>query len=223
MTQPIEFTQNGRNDSFISYHTYHTEYDLTEALTGQDEYSFKAIDEDLLTAFNSDVKDFNTGFTYFFSTGTTSELKNNKGSLEEDSYVSIFLNLLKNNTYEEGICGITEYQFLEFYTKKYELFNTVCNRVWQECYKSENQSIHAHYLNAIVNISEELDQSDIDLFLPFAVSALSHKDIRIKEAGVAMFERWDNSEHKGLLSKVDSTGVVWLDEYKNSVLEALGE
>jgi hypothetical protein len=130
------------------------------------------------------------------------------------------MTLIKSSPYDEGIWGVTDHELVNIYSRLGNGdFLDICNGLWAECFKAQNQSHHAQLLNVFVNIS---DVVDAESFLPYAISAIAHQDIRIKEAAIAMFERWDNPEHKPFLEKTSDSGIGWLDQYKHEVMESLG-
>lgn len=140
---------------------------------------------------------------------------------EIKSQIQRVLGLIKSFTYEEGVWGITDHELVKINDNLGKAdFLDICNGLWSECFKAKNQSDHAQLLNSFVNISDVVDS---EYFLPYAISAMAHHDVRIKEAAIAMFERWDNVEHRKLLANVSDTGISWLDKYKHDVLETLGD
>ncbi|WP_312654377.1 hypothetical protein [Proteiniclasticum sp.] len=72
---------------------------------------------------------------------------------------------------------------------------------------------------AILNILSNLSYHESEPYSMFiAGSALSRKNIRIKEMAVVMFEEWCNGEALEFLREME-TGVAWLDKYIASVIQ----
>lgn len=133
---------------------------------------------------------------------------------------SKFIYELKNSFFEEGHLSSADH-FLEGVFNKYDRDVTfdVINKAWLECYADENEMAYVHLLNVLQNISSVIGS---DRLLTFAISALAHKNIAIKEAAIAAIESWDDPNHKEVLSQVADSGLKWLDNYKYKVIENIG-
>ncbi|WP_370317467.1 hypothetical protein [Pseudoalteromonas sp.] len=159
----------------------------------------------------------------FSSKSNESKVQREESQKYTISLAQMLLNIISNSSYEVGILGQTEHELLNIYQNKYDLFEKVVARLWMLTYSSANDADHAHFLNALNNISEYLPEDTNNDFLTYAVSALKHKSVLIIETGIAMFERWDNPEHLKFLNVISEINIPWLDEYLEDVKSNLGE
>lgn len=159
----------------------------------------------------------------FSSKSNESKVQREESQKYTISLAQMLLNIISNSSYEVGILGQTEHELLNIYQNKYDLFEKVVARLWTVTYSSANDADHAHFLNALNNISEYLPEDTNNNFLTYAVSALKHKSVLIIETGIAMFERWDNPEHLKFLNVISEINIPWLDEYLEDVKSNLGE
>lgn len=127
---------------------------------------------------------------------------------------------IENSTYEEGKLSPADRE-LEDILEKHgaEVLYEVMNGLWERSYASKKHSDLGHFLNCVINMSFYVET---DYFLPYAISAIAHKDTFIREAGIAIVESWGDKKYKAHLENVADTGIEWLDGYKNEVIESLG-
>lgn len=129
--------------------------------------------------------------------------------------------LIKDHPFEDGQLSVVDHELsriLDAYGE--DVVVKVLRDLWKLCYIAKNQIEHAHFLNCIRNISYYVDP---DEFLTFAIAAIAHKDLLIREAGIATFESWDKEEHEFYLNSLADSGIKWLDDYKNEVMNLLGQ
>jgi len=128
--------------------------------------------------------------------------------------------MIKNTSYEDGQLSLVDHELKMIYEGEGESFlHSILNSLWRNCFTAINQAEHAQFLNCIQNISYYMDPS---VLLPYAVAATAHKNIQIKETGIATFEKWDMEEHKSILESIDTAELEWLEDYRLEVIANLG-
>lgn len=146
-------------------------------------------------------------------------IKSFEDSAEKSAY-KVF-SIIKDSSYQEGMNSRADVELDQILKNKGEgfLYETF-RELWKLCFRSKNSFDFAHFMNCVKNISHKVDESE---FLTYAVSAVAHKDILIRESGIAVFEGWDKKEFLPYLENLADTGVDWLDSYKYDVISSLGE
>jgi hypothetical protein len=178
-----------------------------------DEASYRSSDE--VSVFWKKLKQFGV-IPYTHATENKEDFE--KSSLT--TYVNRLVSAIKNSSYEDGCLSPADFvveQALESHGE--DFVYKIVNQAWQVFFVSANQDFHAHILNVVKNLSYKVDRS---LYVPIAIAAYSHKDVVTREAGLSVFESWDDPSHRDILESVADSGIEWLDSYKRDVIENLG-
>lgn len=130
-----------------------------------------------------------------------------------------FVQSLQNYPFEPGYQSFAdiELQFLRNDISESDFFLLI-QKVSKFCLSLRTNTEMLHYLNCLLNLAKDVDT---DVFFNCGLSAISHKDIEIKEAGIALFEKMANSEYAQVLENISDTGIDWLDKYKHDVIDDL--
>lgn len=130
-----------------------------------------------------------------------------------------FYNVLRNHTFEMGMISQGDIYLSKLYGEISEdVCNNILHKVWAKCFGGRVDDATAHFLHCLTKIGS---YSDTDYFVAIPISATRHVDIEIKEAGLAIFDSWADPKYLSVLEKVEDTGILWLDEYKHSIIEDL--
>ena len=151
-------------------------------------------------------------------TGYSSPYKLNIPDASASALADRIFYAIKNNSFDEGQLSVADLELEKVLNERgKEFFLSVLTLLWNRCYASDYLAF-AHFLNCIQNISYFISSEE---FVVYACTAISHKNLVVREAGVALFEQWDDPKHAPILENVADTGVPWLDSYKREVIEGL--
>lgn len=130
-----------------------------------------------------------------------------------------FVQSLQNYPFESGYNSFAD---IELQSIKNDIadseFFLLIQKISKFCLTLKTNTEMLHYLNCLLNLAKDVDT---DIFFNCGVAAISHKDIEIREAGIALFEKMANSTYADVLENIADTGIVWLDKYKNDVVNDL--
>ncbi|WAL79823.1 hypothetical protein [Shewanella sp. DAU305] len=126
---------------------------------------------------------------------------------------------LRNYPFEQGFNSFADIELMSLKNEVSEAdFYLLLPKIWTYCYSSRTTIEALHFLNCLLNLARDIDT---DAFCLCGVAAVSHKDLEIKEAGIALFEKMRNPKYCSTLENVGDTGIDWLDQYRLDVIDEL--
>lgn len=134
---------------------------------------------------------------------------------------SKFFQSLRMYPFEQGYNSFADIELISLKNDMSDSdFYLLLPKIWKICFSSSTTVEALHFLNCLLNLAKEIDS---DAFCFCGLSAISHKDLEIKEAGIALFEKLRDSNYCAILENVGDTGVDWLDQYRLDVISDLKE
>jgi hypothetical protein len=128
---------------------------------------------------------------------------------------------LRNYPFEQGYNSFADIELMSLKNEMSEAdFYILLPKIWMFCYSSRSTIESLHFLNCLLNLSKDIDS---DAFCFCGVAAISHRNLEIKEAGIALFEKMRSPKYCSILENVGTTGVEWLDQYRLDVISELKE
>lgn len=151
-------------------------------------------------------------------TNFSSPYKVNAPDASAEAFADRVFYAIRNSSFEEGQLSAADIELEKILNDKgKEFLLNVFTLLWNRCFAS-NYLAFAHFLNCVQNISYFVSS---DEFVVYACTAIAHKNLVVREAGVALFEQWDDPKYIHTLENIADTGVDWLDSYKREVIEGL--
>ena len=123
-----------------------------------------------------------------------------------------------SSDYEEGEINPTTIYMEKLYLEDAELFRNSFEKVWQDLYRMSSE----HHFCNFINISSDIEYDHLgnrgDSML---LAAFSHKSSILHEAALKVTEAWEQPSHVGYLEKISPFKLLYLEEYKEYVLNYL--
>lgn len=191
------------------------------------------LDGNILASFDvhSNFNVVNDSFGAFISTSSRNGSSSNnstpkvqESTLErfyEETSDRIIL-FFSESGYSEGIKSIAD-SIIEdtIETKGLHKAHNLVATLWRKSYCPDNskKNYAPAVLNCIANLSDKLDNKET--LATIAASALASLDIETQEAGIALFEYWDDVKFLSYLKGSQKSDSLSVREYKESVIEEL--
>jgi len=127
---------------------------------------------------------------------------------------------LKEFGIEPGFISPAEKVTLDYLSKygSKMVVSAIC-ALWRKAHKISHKDYRPDVLFLIASVSNQVGLDEFTAV--FADSALKDPNYELQEAAITLFEQLDEPKYLDYLTSHQDTGIDWLDEYKNSVIETL--
>lgn len=163
---------------------------------------------------NSVIRNINDNIT---SSNLTSSL-NSPFTLKDNEkiiYMNRIKTMLNNEQIEVGYSSLTENYIESILEDNPNLTKEVINSIYIENFADPA------FLHKLIEVVSNLDYEKMyPTNTILALGTLNHKDVRVQEASIASFEKWDDKKNLSVLQNIEFCNE-WLKEYAEEVIEYL--
>jgi len=175
--------------------------------------------------FSSQTDNVQDKYMQLLSSGTSAFLRSTSSTLSKDRNRDLRVNecsqtiidFVLSEEYVEGQISKTQLYIESIYCQDKSLLRDSFQKSWLAIYSRGEYAVYT-FISIASSIEYEFleDRADTLIFAGYA-----HASEMVNEATIRAIESWEQPSHISLLEQMKPFTIVWLEEYKNSVIDYL--
>jgi hypothetical protein len=151
------------------------------------------------------------------SNSSTDNDYSDTAALEKE--LPVFNRLMLETDFDDGQETPLERYLIDL-AKKYKSakFVMLIQKFWSICLRDESNRKVSYFIHSAETLCDYIDP---DLLLTIPISALTRKNVLVRETALSLLENWDSQSHADVLKSTSDIGVSWLDQYKKDIIDYL--
>ena len=154
------------------------------------------------------------------SSGSNSALTNrvSKLSVDAEKNSKKLIKIVKQDEFIPGEISKTQLFLENLLLKEIDLFREVFQKTWLKLFIELN----TNHIIDFISMASYFEYEDLDDRADaLIICGCSHVDVRVNEATIRVVESWEQKNHVGYLKNIKPSSYVWLEKYKESVMNKL--